>query len=83
MTEEKQDKPEPEETPKRVIESDDNWFENWPLSDTAAYRIVQLEKKFAEVHFEYLVAKRRLRAARDLLEKEYSDAGLDIRVEVE
>jgi hypothetical protein len=83
MTEEKKDTPEPVETPKRVIQSDDEWYENWPLSDTAAYRIQAMEKKFSETVNEYLVAKRKLYAARNILEKAYEEAGLDIRIETE
>ena len=80
--EEKQNTPQPEETPKRVIRSDDEWYENWPLSETSAYKVLKLEQQLADALREYLAAKRKMYALQSMLEKEYSNAGLDITLQI-
>jgi hypothetical protein len=60
-------------TDRGVIESDNDWFENWKSED---HDILKGEEAYLQAYGNYLVAKRSLEQARKKLRDIYQNAGL-------
>ena len=58
------------------VESDNEWFENWPQSESPDYDLEIAEKAYIDSLAEYVKTKRKMEQAKDELWKAYQKKGI-------
>ena len=78
----------PGKTPERVMvetsgfaktfESDEDWFNNWPQSDSPEWHMIKAEDAYADAYKTYIIARRILALRRKQLHEKYIENKLQI-----